>query len=48
MPDSNSLKVHLHRLRAQVDKPFTDQLIHTIANQGVALRATTGESAASE
>jgi DNA-binding response OmpR family regulator len=37
-PDSNVLKVHLHRLRQQVDKPFSKKLIHTIAKHGVALR----------
>ncbi|MEM1436750.1 MAG: response regulator transcription factor [Pseudomonadota bacterium] len=38
-PDSNALKVHLHRLRQQVDKPFSDQLIHTVASHGIAIRA---------
>ncbi len=37
-PDSNVLKVHLYRLRQQVDKPFATKLIHTVAAHGVALR----------
>ncbi len=37
-PDSNSLKVHLHNLRRQVDKPFDSALIHTLAGRGFALR----------
>ena len=39
LPDTNSLKVHLYRLRQQVDKPFAFNLIHTVAAQGVAIRA---------
>lgn len=39
-PDSDVLKVHLYRLRQEVDKPFPDKLIHTIANHGVALRGS--------
>ena len=38
LPDTNSLKVHLYRLRKQVDKPFDNKLIHTVATHGVALR----------
>lgn len=38
VPDSNVLKVHLYKLRQQVDKPFSENLIHTIATHGVALR----------
>jgi len=37
-PDSNSLKVHLFKLRQQVDKPFKTNLIHTIAGLGYTLR----------
>ncbi len=29
LPDSDSLRVHIHGLRAAVDKPFTTQLIQT-------------------
>jgi len=38
LPDTNSLKVHLFRLRQQVDKPFQKNLLHTVAAHGVALR----------
>ncbi|WP_421870628.1 response regulator transcription factor [Motiliproteus sp.] len=38
LPDSNSLKVHLHHLRKQVDKPFERPLIHTLPGQGVLLK----------
>lgn len=37
-PDSNSLKVHLHHLRKQVDKPFDRPLIHTLPGQGVLIK----------
>ena len=37
-PDSDTLKVHLYKLRQQVDRPFSTNLIHTIAQHGVALR----------
>ncbi|MEM7218265.1 MAG: response regulator transcription factor [Pseudomonadota bacterium] len=37
-PDSDVLKVHLHRLRQKIDKPFADKLLHTVANHGFALR----------
>ncbi len=39
VPDSDVLKVHLYKLRQQVDKPFTTQLLHTVATHGVAIRA---------
>ncbi|MEM7000679.1 MAG: response regulator transcription factor [Pseudomonadota bacterium] len=39
LPDTNSLKVHLYRLRQEVDKPFPSSMIHTVAKHGVALRA---------
>ena len=38
LPDSNVLKVHLYKLRQQVDKPFSTNLIHTVAAHGVAIR----------
>lgn len=38
-PETNSLKVHLHRLRQDVNKTFTSDLIVTVAGHGVALRA---------
>lgn len=37
-PDSSALKVHLHKLRQIVDKPFASALVHTIPNKGVAIR----------
>jgi len=37
-PDSNSLKVHLFKLRQQVDVPFDTKLIHTLTGQGFVLR----------
>ncbi|MCP4321752.1 MAG: response regulator transcription factor [Psychromonas sp.] len=38
-PDSNSLKVHLFKLRQQVDaNTFSHKLIHTIAGQGFVLQ----------
>lgn len=40
LPDSNSLKVHLYRLRQQIDKPFPTNLLHTISTHGIALRVT--------
>lgn len=33
-PDSNSLKVHMHHLRKQVDGPFEEKLIHTLPGFG--------------
>lgn len=38
VPDSNSLKVHLHHLRKAVDSPFESPLIHTVPGQGFAIR----------
>jgi len=38
-PDSDLLKVHLYRLRKQVDKPFDKALIHTIPNHGFVIRS---------
>ena len=37
-PDSDVLKVHLYKLRQQVDKPYAHKLIETIAAHGVVLR----------
>jgi DNA-binding response OmpR family regulator len=37
IPESNSLKVHIHHLRKAVDGPFSDKLIHTISRHGFAL-----------
>ena len=38
LPDTDTLKVHLYKLRLQVDKPFQTNLIHTVATHGVAVR----------
>ena len=37
-PDSNTLKVHMHRLRKAVDKPFGRPLIHTLAGVGIQVK----------
>ena len=37
IPESNSLKVHMHNLRKAVDGPFNSHLIHTISRHGFAL-----------
>ena len=38
LPSADSLKVHLHKLRQQIDKPFPFPLIHTVHGVGIALR----------
>lgn len=38
VPDTDLLKVHLYRLRQQVDKPFSTNLIHTIPNHGFVVK----------
>ncbi len=38
LPDSNVLKVHLYKLRQQVDKPFSIKLIQTVSSHGVVIR----------
>lgn len=37
-PDTDMLKVHMYRLRQQLDKPFKKSLIQTIPNHGFAIR----------
>jgi len=37
VPDSNTLKVHLHHLRKAIDAPFPTPLLHTVPGQGFAL-----------
>lgn len=37
-PDSNTLKVHMHRLRKAVDKPFGRPLIHTLPGVGIQVK----------
>ncbi|MES0880902.1 response regulator transcription factor [Roseibium sp. SCP14] len=38
VPDSNSLKVHLYKLRRQVQRPHESKLLHTVSGAGFALR----------
>lgn len=38
VPNADSLKVHLFKLRQVVDAPFTNKLIHTLHGVGIALR----------
>lgn len=38
LPDSDSLKVHMFKLRQQVDSAGDNKLIHTVAGQGFAFR----------
>lgn len=40
LPDSDSLKVHIHRLRQEVDSGFRQKLIQTVPGRGFALRAS--------
>jgi DNA-binding response OmpR family regulator len=42
LPDSDSLRVHIHSLRAAVDKPFDKPLIHT--RHGIGYRLVDPES----
>ena len=39
MPESNSLKVHLHKLRHQVDAKGESPILHTISGHGYAIRS---------
>lgn len=34
LPDSDSLRSHIYKLRQQIDKPFTEPLIHTVQGRG--------------
>ncbi|WP_020410204.1 response regulator transcription factor [Hahella ganghwensis] len=47
-PDSNSLKVHMHHLRKQVDDNTSANLIHTISSVGFALKDPTTTSSSGE
>jgi len=38
IPDSNSLKVHVFRLRKVIDAPFSTPLVQTIPGHGFAIR----------
>jgi len=37
-PDSNSLKVHMFKLRKVVDSEYENKLIHTLVGRGFVLR----------
>lgn len=38
LPDNNLLKVHIHRLRARLDKPFKNSLLQVVKGFGFQLR----------
>lgn len=38
MPDSDSLRSHLHQLRQAIDKPFTSPLLHNVHGVGYCLK----------
>lgn len=38
IPDSDSLRSHIHLLRRVIDRPFKSQLLHTIRGVGLSLR----------
>lgn len=38
VPDTDLLKVHMYRLRQQLDRPFAKSLIHTMPGQGFYMR----------
>ena len=44
LPDSDSLRSHIHLLRKVVDKPFEQKLIHTIRGIGLCLKVDTNEA----
>jgi DNA-binding response OmpR family regulator len=39
LPDNNILKIHMHTLRSQIDKPFDETLIETIHGVGYRIGA---------
>ncbi len=43
IPDSDSLRSHIHQLRQTIDKPFTTPLLHTIHGVGFRLADLTHE-----
>jgi DNA-binding response OmpR family regulator len=43
IPDSDSLRSHIHLLRQVIDKPFDTPLIHTVHGIGYCLKADTDE-----
>lgn len=38
-PETNSLKMHLYKLRKQLNRPFEQPVLHSIIGEGVALRS---------
>ncbi|MEI8644838.1 response regulator transcription factor [Pseudoalteromonas sp. Hal040] len=38
VPDSEALKVHIHRLRQRIDKPFSEPLLHVVNGNAVLKR----------
>lgn len=38
-PKTNVVETHISRLRTKIDKPFDDELIHTVRGSGYSLRA---------
>ena len=38
LPDSNALKVHVHRLRQRLDKPFGSTIVHAVSGFGFQLK----------
>lgn len=38
IPNADSLKVHLFKLRQSIDKPFASKLIHTVHGVGIAIK----------
>ncbi|MFV0595594.1 response regulator transcription factor [Shewanella sp.] len=45
IPDSDSLRSHIHLLRRVIDRPFERQLLHTIRGVGLSLRNDTDANA---
>jgi DNA-binding response OmpR family regulator len=43
LPDSDTLRSHMYSLRKSIDKPFRQQLLHTIQNSGYSLSRTDEE-----
>lgn len=39
IPDADVLKVHIHNLRNAIDKPFSEQLLHTVRGVGYKIQA---------
>lgn len=44
IPNSNSLKVHIHNLRKAIDGPFNEALLHTVARHGFAIKPAEKDS----